>query len=640
VNEIRTWMGDFSLIRIPGKFAARMGQLFSSTVGTVTISDVQRITIEDVPDASHRYIFSDGCGLISSKAASRVANKLRLRRNAGLPSAFQVRFGGAKGMLTVWDEHVPRGTEVAVRQSMIKFMSDHGTLEIVGYAKRLPAFLNRQIIVILSGLGVQDEAFLRFQRKILAMLNEAMTESGAAAALDLLYTSGCGSGDVKLKTVSPMMDAAAMFRCGLTAVNCHHLFNLMTAYRRRALLDLSSRARISVEKGVCLIGVMDESGLLPADNIFVQYTDPATGSIRAVRGPVIVGRSPCLHPGDVQLAVAYYHPRLTHLVNVVVFSKHGERPLPSMLGGGDLDGDIFFVFWDNSLLPPKSSPAMDYTAVPPVPLDRDVTITDVIEHFIKYIRNDRLGQIASAHLAHADVQGIFSPECLRLATLHSTAVDFAKTGVPAEFPRDLRPLQFPDFMGKHRKLSYTSERVLGMLFRECHGSVSAHGRKEYTFEAFGNSQVLDNILVMDPRITAEFKEEAEQLCLEYNLNLMRVMQGLGVETEGEACSGQVYKFATSHAQVRGRREYFSLSQRLNRLMVDLRNRYRELFWSGLAEPSRSILEPRAIFKASAWYQACSAQVAKDLADGEVPMYSFPWVITDVLANIIRHELGQ
>jgi len=36
-DSIRAWMGDFSSIRIPAKFAARMGQCFSSTVDAASV---------------------------------------------------------------------------------------------------------------------------------------------------------------------------------------------------------------------------------------------------------------------------------------------------------------------------------------------------------------------------------------------------------------------------------------------------------------------------------------------------------------------------------------------------------------------------------------------------------------------------
>jgi hypothetical protein len=34
-NGIRAWLGDFSRIKCPAKYAARMGQCFSATVGAV-----------------------------------------------------------------------------------------------------------------------------------------------------------------------------------------------------------------------------------------------------------------------------------------------------------------------------------------------------------------------------------------------------------------------------------------------------------------------------------------------------------------------------------------------------------------------------------------------------------------------------
>lgn len=87
-------MGDFSLIRQPSKYAARMGQVFSSTVGTVILEDVQVGEKEDIWDSEVKYCFSDGVGVMSSALAKYVAKKLRLDH---VPSAFQVRYAGAKG---------------------------------------------------------------------------------------------------------------------------------------------------------------------------------------------------------------------------------------------------------------------------------------------------------------------------------------------------------------------------------------------------------------------------------------------------------------------------------------------------------------------------------------------------------------
>lgn len=54
------------------------------------------------------------------------------------------------------------------------------------------------------------------------------------------------------------------------------------------------------------------------------------------------------------------------------------------------------------------------------------------QHFVNFAKNDRLGQISTWLLARADYEGPQSPACQKLGQLHSTAVDFPKTGRPAE----------------------------------------------------------------------------------------------------------------------------------------------------------------------------------------------------------------
>lgn len=324
-----------------------MGQTFSSTVGTVRLDHAQQSEMDDIWDAGRVYCFSDGCGVMSSELGRYVAKKLRLRSNGRIPSAFQIRLGGAKGMLSCWDEMLPRGTgiEVLLRQSMVKFPSDHKAVEVVGYSKRLPLFLNRQLILLLGGLGVVDNVFLKLQERLLQDLDVAMSANGAVKALDLLYTSGVGGSDARLKSLSPMLDAAQMFRSGFTCTNCEFLHNVMSAFRQKTLRELMTRARIPLplDAGCVAIGIFDELGVLGPHEIFLQYVDPVSGEVIPVEGPVVVGRSPCLHPGDLQPLMAVHHPALMHLVDVVVFPGHGERPIPSMLSGGDLDGDLYAV---------------------------------------------------------------------------------------------------------------------------------------------------------------------------------------------------------------------------------------------------------------------------------------------------------
>lgn len=55
----------------------------------------------------------------------------------------------------------------------------------------------------------------------------------------------------------------------------------------------------------------------------------------------------------------------------------------------------------------------------------------------------------NAHLATCDRLGPNHEKSLELARLHSIAVDYAKTGVAAEFPSVLKPKEWPDFMPGH-----------------------------------------------------------------------------------------------------------------------------------------------------------------------------------------------
>ena len=113
------------------------------------------------------------------------------------------------------------------------------------------------------------------------------------------------------------------------------------------LRDIKHRGRIPVPKGVTLYGLPDETGILKEGEIFViTERAPEGGKKVEIRNNVIITRSPALHPGDIQVANAVDVPPnspLRNLSNVVVFSKWGQRDLPSKLAGGDLDGDTYNV---------------------------------------------------------------------------------------------------------------------------------------------------------------------------------------------------------------------------------------------------------------------------------------------------------
>ncbi|KAI9027116.1 RNA dependent RNA polymerase-domain-containing protein [Phycomyces nitens] len=420
-SMIRDWMGRFSHVKIVAKNATRMGQCFSSTR---PICQLKKEEIEHIPDVERNgYTFSDGVGMISPALAREISSKMELRH---VPSAFQFRLAGAKGVLTV--ANGLSGRKVKMRPSQIKFDSDHLVLEVIRFSTSIPAYLNKQIITILSALGVKDEVFMTLMDDMLKTLNDML--SNPSEAIKVLNSNIDEFGTTQ--TMVRMIQAGFMDRKDPYTVN------LLNMFRVSMLKNLKKKTKINVPNGAFLLGVMDETGSLQEGEVFCQVTEPSSQSSRKriITGDIVVYRNPCFHPGDVRVVNAVDCPKLRHLSDVVVFSSQGFRDIPSMCSGGDLDGDDYTIYWDQRLLPPtRNYTPMDYEPEKPLQVD-EVHISHILKFYINYMNNDNLGQIANAHLATADMSydGALNGSCKHLAQLHSSAVGkFARLGLESKY---------------------------------------------------------------------------------------------------------------------------------------------------------------------------------------------------------------
>ena len=179
---------------------------------------------------------------------------------------------------------------------------------------------------------------------------------------------------------------------------------------------------------------MDETEFLQENEIYCVVQNES-GQRQLVKGSVVVTRCPALHPGDIQCVTAVDVPSdnpLRELHNVVVFSSKGARDMASQLSGGDLDGDLFNIIYDHSLYPKRLALPADYPIATPVDIGKPVERSDMTDFFVNFMENDNLGLIATLHriLADQNAGGTFDQTCVHLASLHSTAVDFSKTGIP------------------------------------------------------------------------------------------------------------------------------------------------------------------------------------------------------------------
>ncbi|KAL8638350.1 MAG: hypothetical protein Q9228_004498 [Teloschistes exilis] len=451
-------LGNFSAIRSPAKCAARIGQNFSQALCSVQIPSFAFRQIPEVERIDERGIkrtFSDGVGTCSAAILDRIhaayAQSRRLK-----PTVCQIRYAGAKGMISL-DERL-EGEALCLRQSMIKFQADATQIEICGAGFRpLSMFLNRQLIKILEDLGVPSQAFVELQDEAVEQLR--ITSENPVNAGYYLQRNGIG----KATRLSWLVHK--LHYIGISFSDDGFLRDTLELSVLIQLRELKYRSRIYVERGFTAYGkliyssivdfakqkqgIMDETEFLKEGQIYCSVKNEKTGLI--LTGRVVITRCPALHPGDVQYVDAVDVPQdspLRAVHNCVVFSSKGKRDLPSQLSGGDLDGDLYNIIYDDSLMPTKTTEPADYPTVTPIDIGREVARSDITDFFVQFMETDQLGRIATLHqtLADRSPDGVFNPECILLAEMHSTAVDFSKTGIPVDLTKLPRsPRERPDF---------------------------------------------------------------------------------------------------------------------------------------------------------------------------------------------------
>ncbi|KAL2140726.1 hypothetical protein VTI28DRAFT_3319 [Corynascus sepedonium] len=604
-DSIRQWMGNFDHILSVPKFAARLGQCFSTTRLLHYISSPRIVEIDDV-ETKDGVCYTDGVGKISLPLASLVAEHWELNRP---PSAIQFRMGGCKV---------------------------YNGLEIIRCSQFSCASLNRQTILILSCLGVPDEVFIDMMAAQIANYDAAMIDKDKAVELLDNYV------DENMTTTT----IAAMLRSGFMHTREPFVRTVLQLWRSWSIKGLKEKAKLVVEQGAFVLGCADETGTLRGHSrategrknvsrdqlpqIFLQVPDPKNRrEYKVITGLCIVGRNPSLHPGDIRVVEAVDVPKLRHIRDVVVFPLRGDRDVPSMCSGGDLDGDDFFVIWDPRLLPTEwSHPPMEYSA-PEQPTEPRSSVTKSLAFFfVLFMKNDILPLIAHAHLATAD----YEAEGLQLAERHSTAVDYAKTGVPAQLNKELSPRKYPHFMEKPKSKTYHSTSILGKLY------------DMVDREVFDNKE--NYILPFDDRILKRYKpdsillKEARKIKGQYDISMRRIMGQLEIRTEFEIWT----TFVRSKPRVGSD---YKVQEKVGREAAGLKKQFRDLCLRVMKEHNFDKLEFIAGMYRVTWeetkialYESRQPHVLPNGTVGlrrvtarSMPPISFPWLFPAELGKI-------
>ena len=452
-EKVISKIGDFSKIKQLSKYAARISQTLTTTIKTIKIPRDKIVNIPDIKSEDDKYTFSDGVGRISYTLSKQISEYLKLDY---VPSCFQGRFLGCKGVwTTMWNDNTG---QIYCRDSQIKFhveKEDLNYFELCDYSRYIQSYLNRQIIILLSSLGIKDE---KFRKKLEEYKNRLNDQN---FVLGLIHYSEWNQ----------------MFRrmnyCGINRTNDRLVKSIIESNLDILYNDVKKKARIYVEESAYVIGIMDEYNILEYGEAFLQIKRDNFNLILDKK--CVVAKCPCLHPGDIRvLNFKKYNKNdestkkyeIFHKYeNVIIFPSKGKRPHPDECSGSDLDGDNYFIFYDNDLIPMKTIEPMSYLVdKKEEKLNKPFSINDVIQYFAEYTNLNNLGLIGDAHLALSDQLGAQSPICIQIAKKFSKAVDAPKTGDKVILSEEETPKMFPHYMGKDKNKTYQSKKILGQLY--------------------------------------------------------------------------------------------------------------------------------------------------------------------------------
>jgi RNA-dependent RNA polymerase len=156
------------------------------------------------------------------------------------------------------------------------------------------------------------------------------------------------------------------------------------------------------------------------------------------------------------------------------------------LTGGDLDGDQYSIIGEKSIFPREIVEPMNYNPAkkPAAKKGYNYCKDDRIRFFAHFIANDNLGKVANTWQAQCEIQEhcARSKIAVELARIHSTIVDFPKTGngtyhgnkplvpniflgIPATLPDRCKTSLYPDYMGKPNNKSFPATSFIGQSHR-------------------------------------------------------------------------------------------------------------------------------------------------------------------------------
>lgn len=199
-----------------------------------------------------------------------------------------------------------------------------------------------------------------------------------------------------------------------------------------------------------------------------------------------------------------------------------------------------------------------------------------------------------------------------MAELHSAAVDYQKTGVPANLKPYMIPREWPHFMGKGR--SYQSRKALGAIYDKVKGTQTAFLPEQ--------SNLFNKIILESFQLSQDIISQAQQVKEQYDLCIRRLMAQRRVETEFELFTGWVMTKPAIGSD-------YKRQEDIGRDFAALKQQFRDICQEQAGGSDDEHLDPFV----AAMYQATLNQIQS----GESSLMSFPWIFHSTMARLAAGE---
>jgi hypothetical protein len=425
-------------------------------------------------------VMNDGCSEVPAWTLRQIGTALKLGYT---PSAAQFRCAGAKGMIfrdrtaDEDEEHSyfpPRDFKLRITKSQSKVVpkkldSTVGVHHKAFYTLRInavshvigPSFLYTDFLEILVACGVLpvdiEKLVLRqansFSEELLSAIESRERFRLWIDEQSFALGETRRDDDIAMRAGFPLSGiekAIQMLESGFEPTEFAPLANTIQS-EIKLWTDFMIRAfKLMLPRSTMAYAIADKSGILEPGEVHLCFSNTfhdrtTTTSWSALDCSVLIGRNPAARASDIQRRKAVYKQELSHIQDVIVFSKKGPRPLADKLSGGDYDGDKFWVCWEPLLVKSfKNVPAPQQLPDPTtlgIEVDKrqlgdvvqDPQSEEQLREFVRIgtesrMRSNWLGVMTLIHKRVVHIEGLLTPRAIKLTNMKDLLMDSDKNG--------------------------------------------------------------------------------------------------------------------------------------------------------------------------------------------------------------------